>query len=156
MRAGFIVFGLFFVCCHPSLGATKDQCPSLEFTNFFERFLTSAVVQRRFTNFPLRHRHVDSSKLDTEDQFESKTVDSFEHVPITFGSEAAKRIVPNRVEMNKERIHFQIEYGADRRSRQRLAKVTFNREESDSFSVVYAFFRNKSCWLLRTIDDDSL
>jgi hypothetical protein len=134
----------------------KNSCPSPDFAQFFEEFLTSALVQKRFTAAPLTYRHVDSSQLETDAQFKSETIESFQKVPITFGSGAARRIVPNRTEMSEERIHFDIKYGADGRSRQSLARVSFYREESDSFSVDYFFFRTRSCWLLRRIVDNSL
>jgi hypothetical protein len=135
---------------------SNHACPSSVFTEFFEQFLTSAPVQRRFTNLPLPVRDVDASRLGTDAEFISEMVESFEKAPITFGSDVERRIVPNRVEMSEEKIHFEIKYGVDKRSRQQLARVSFYKEDSDSFSVDYIFFRNKSCWLLRKIDNNSL
>jgi hypothetical protein len=146
---------------HTSLAGAQNACPSREFSRFLRAFSNSAEVQQKFTKLPLEYGQFDATALGTEQDYERRTIKSFEKIP-SFDSHNGGIVIPSESQRKGERELLVVEargrredpeYPLERKSRDDMVARLF--VDDTGFHIYYRFQWVDGCWFLRAIHDKS-
>jgi hypothetical protein len=144
----------------------KNACPSADFAGFLHAFSGRAVLQRRYTRFPLEFGLLDLSRLnDADEGYKKNTVYSFEKIPNYDPDSGTVFPTPTRI----EKYGLKTEITTIKNSKTSKDKNVFPEEiindpasvtvavslPDSGVLVFYRFRKMQGCWFLYAISDRS-
>jgi hypothetical protein len=147
----WLCFAVVWCCCcvassalaQPT-GGSSLACPSKKFEVFFKAFIDDAALQRAFTKLPVKFAAIEPHPREI---FALKYyfIKTYDDIPIITSKQT---VFPDSEERSIDGLEFTFQSSGDR------AKAKMFKPDTN-YHVFYHFRRDRKCWHLVTIVDNS-